>query len=198
QIFDFNRIQTSDIVNYLEKISKEEAIEYEKDAFNIIAQKADGGMRDALSIYDQIISFSGNSVNYKNVIDNLNVLDYEYYFSMIDQFLKGDISNVMLTFNEILNQGFDARNFLSGLSSHFRNLLVSRDKITLTLMDVGENIKQRYLTQTAECGQDFLLNGLDLLNKADNQYNTSQNKRLHIEILLIQLCRLNEKKKNIQ
>ncbi len=195
QIFDFSRIQINDIVNYLERISKSEVVTYERDAFNIIAQKADGGMRDALSIYDQIVSCCGNSITYKDVIDNLNVLDYDYYFTLVENFISNNIGQTLLTYNDIINNGFDSRNFMVGLSSHFRDLLVARDAVTLQLLEVGENIRERYLHQTAESSEEFLLSGLEILSKADVTYGMSRNKRLHVEIALIQLCSITALKK---
>ncbi len=188
QIFDFNRIQINTIVRQLCRIDDREKITYEIDGFNIIAQKADGSMRDALSIYDQIVSFCGSNVRYKDVIENLNVLDYEYYFRLVDLFLDNNYTQSLLIFNEVLNHGFDARNFLSGLSSHLRDLLISRDKITLPLLEVGDSIRERYYSQTALCSAEFLIRCMEIVTAADYQYNASRNKRLHVELALIQLC----------
>lgn len=196
QIYDFSRIQIKDSTNYLEKIAKNENISYEIDALNIIAQKADGGMRDALSIFDQIVSYCGNSITYKDVIENLNVLDYDYYFTLVDHFLNNNVSSTLLVFNEILNKGFDPRNFITGISSHFRDLLVCRDKETLQLLEVGENTKAKYLQQTSCCSLEFILSSLDILNKCDIGFSSSRNKRLHIELSLIMLCNIIAVKKN--
>ncbi|MFP4025069.1 MAG: DNA polymerase III subunit gamma/tau [Thiohalospira sp.] len=195
QIFDFNRIKVDDTVQYLEHIAKNEKIDYETDALDVIAQKADGAMRDALSIFDQVVSFSGSNITYQNVIDNLNVLDYEYYFNLTDAFLKNEISNALLLFNEILDKGFDAHHFINGLSEHFRSLLVCRDNATLQLLEVGVNIRDRYKQQTASCQPDFLFQALEISNKCDVSYRLSRNKRLHVELAIIELCNITLEKK---
>ncbi len=197
QIFDFNRIQIKDTVEYLEYISKQEGVDYEVDAFNLIAQKADGAMRDALSIYDQVVSFSDNHVTYRKVIDNLNILDYEYYFSLTDAFLQEDVSKCLLLFDEILNKGFDAHNFVNGLSRHFRDLLVCKSQSTVQLLEVGQNIKEKYLEQSAKCNDSFIFEALGACNAADVSYRTSKNPRLHIELTLIKICNLGNEKKKI-
>jgi DNA polymerase III subunit gamma/tau len=196
QIYDFNRIQIEDAVSYIEKISKNEATEYELDGLNIIAQKADGSMRDALSIYDQIVSFSGGKVTYKNVIENLNVLDYDYYFRITDSFLKGNISESFLIFDEILTKGFDSHNFIVGLSKHFRDLLVCKDSSTLQLLEVGNNIKEKYKLQTSLCTPEFLFECLQLCGQSDINFRNSRNQRLHVELTLVQLCQALDKKKS--
>jgi DNA polymerase III subunit gamma/tau len=196
QIFDFNRIQIDDAVKYLEEISKNEGNEYEPDGLNIIAQKADGSLRDALSIFDQIISFSGGKVTYKNVIENLNVLDYEYYFRLVDDFLNADIAGSFLIFNEILNEGFDSHNFITGLSKHFRDLLVCNDASTLQLLEVGNNIKERYKQQSAKCSQEFVFECLNICNQCDINFRNARNQRLHVELALVQLCQVMDKKKS--
>ncbi|MFO7830009.1 MAG: DNA polymerase III subunit gamma/tau [Bacteroidales bacterium] len=197
QIFDFNRIKVDDTVQYLEHIAKNEKINYETDALNIIAQKADGAMRDALSIFDQVISFSGSNITYQNVIDNLNVLDYDYYFNLTDTFLQNDMPKALLIFNEILDKGFDAHHFTNGLSEHFRNLLVCRDESTLQLLEVGANIRERYKQQTKNCNPEFLFRALEISNKCDISYRMSRNKRLHVELAIIELCNITlEKKKS--
>jgi len=196
QIYDFNRIQIEDSVSYIEKISKNEGTEYELDGLNIIAQKADGSMRDALSIYDQIVSFSGGKVTYKNVIENLNVLDYDYYFRITDAFLKGNISESFLIFDEILTKGFDAHNFIVGLSKHFRDLLVCKDISTLQLLEVGNNIKEKYKLQTSLCASEFLFECLQLCGQSDINFRNSRNQRLHVELTLVQLCQAADKKKS--
>ncbi|OFX85415.1 MAG: DNA polymerase III, subunit gamma and tau [Bacteroidetes bacterium GWF2_33_16] len=196
QIFDFNRIKIDDTVTYLEHIAKTEGIQYEVDAFNVIAQKADGAMRDALSIFDQVVSFSGDNITYQKVIENLNVLDYEYFFKLTDAFFKNDLSTSLLTFNEILEKGFDAHHFISGLSEHFRNLLVVKDEITLQLLEVGANIREKYKEQTRSITTDFLFSALEISNKCDLNYRISRNKRLHVELALIELCNITNEKKN--
>jgi DNA polymerase-3 subunit gamma/tau len=195
QIFDFNRIKVDDIAGHLEFVAGKEGINAEKEALNVIAQKADGAMRDALSIFDQIVSFSGKDITYQNVISNLNVLDYDYYFRLVDQFLKNEITNVLLTLNDILNHGFDGHHFITGLSNHLRDLLVSKDMVTVQLLEVGGEIKERYKNQASRCESGFLLDALQISNDCDLQYKTSQNKRLMVELALIRIAQLTEKKK---
>ena len=195
QIFDFNRIRVEDIANHLEFVAKNENIEAEKEGLNIIAQKADGAMRDALSIFDQIVSFSGKKITYQDVITNLNVLDYDYYFRLVDQFLKNEVANTLLTFNDILNNGFDGHHFITGLSSHLRELLVCKDAVTVQLLEVGGEIKERYKAQAQSCSSEFLLDALQISSECDLKYKTSQNKRLLIEIALIRIAQLTLKKK---
>jgi DNA polymerase III subunit gamma/tau len=199
QIFDFNRIKIQDIVDYLENIAKKESVVYETDALAVIAQKADGSMRDALSVFDQIASFSENHITYQNVIESLNILDYEYYFKLTDYFLKDDVAGSLVLFDEVLSKGFDAQNFINGLSHHFRDLLVCKAEKTLQLLEVGENIKVKYREQAEKCSDSFLFKGLEICNSADIAYKQSKNTRLHIEIALIQLCNQgSEKKKDSQ
>lgn len=195
QIFDFNRIGVADISSHLEFVAKSENVEVESEGLNIIAQKADGAMRDALSIFDQIVSFSGKSITYKDVISNLNVLDYDYYFKLVDQFLKNEVTDVMLTFNEILNHGFDGHHFITGLGSHLRDLLVCKDTVTVQLLDVGGEIKERYKQQAQAAPNDFLLKALEISNECDYHYKLSQNKRLLIELAIIRIAQLTLKKK---
>lgn len=197
QIYDFNRIKVEDAVNYLEKIAKNESVEYEADGLNIIAQKADGSMRDALSFYDQIVSYSGGKVTYKNVIENLNVLDYEYYFKITDAFLNCNITESFLIFDEILLKGFDPHNFIIGLSKHFRDLLVCKDISTLQLLEASNNIKERYKQQTALCPTDVLFEYLNLCGQCDINFRSARNQRLHVELSLVQLCRVTDKKKAV-
>jgi DNA polymerase-3 subunit gamma/tau len=205
QIFDFNRIRIEDIVGRLMYVANNEGITAAEEALHIIGQKADGALRDALSIFDQIVSLSGKSITYKDVIENLNVLDYEYYFKCIDAAMTGDISTVLLTFNEVLEKGFDGHNFISGLNSHLRDLLVSKDESTLRLLEATPAIKKRYVEQTVQCPVDFLFRALEIGSSCDLSYKTSKNPRLHIELSLIRLCRLmseseelSEKKKSDQ
>lgn len=190
QIFDFNRIRIEDIVGRLMYVAKNEGIAAEEEALHIISQKADGALRDALSIFDQIVSLSGKKITYKDVIENLNVLDYEYYFRTIDAALQGDVSTILMIFNEILEKGFDGHNFISGLSSHLRDLLVSKDEVTLKLLEATPVIKQRYLQQTRNCPEEFLFKALEFGSACDVSYKSSKNPRLHVELYLIRLCRL--------
>ncbi len=191
QIFDFNRIQIEDIANHLAFIANSENITAEKDALHIIAQKADGALRDACSIFDQIVSFAGNNLTYKDVIDNLNILDYDYYFKVTDAILSQNISSSLLLFNEILNNGFDGHNFVAGMGDHFRNLLVSKDSETIQLLEVGANIRDKYKEQSGNCSLALLIKGLAILNKTDINYKSSKNHRLQVELSLMQLCSLN-------
>ena len=190
QIFDFNRIRIEDIVDRLMYVAKNEGITAAEEALHIIAQKADGALRDALSIFDQIVSLSGKTITYKDVIENLNILDYEYYFKAVDAALTGDVSSVLLTFNEVLEKGFDGHNFISGLNSHLRDLLVSKDESTLRLLEATPAIKKRYMEQTGKCPVDFLFKSLEIGNNCDLNYKSSKNPRLHIELSLIRLCML--------
>jgi len=190
QIFDFNRIRIEDIVERLMYVAKNEGITAAEEALHIIGQKADGALRDALSIFDQIVSLSGKTVTYKDVIENLNVLDYEYYFKCVDAALIGDVSSVLLTFSEVLEKGFDGHNFISGLNSHLRDLLVSKDESTLRLLEATSAIKKRYLLQTDKCPVEFLFKALEIGNNCDLTYKSSKNPRLHVELSLIRLCRL--------
>jgi DNA polymerase-3 subunit gamma/tau len=187
QIFDFHRIQVDDIVKHLQGIALKEGITADEKALHIISQKADGALRDALSIFDQIVSFSNNHVSYQAVLDNLNVLDYDFYFKIIDFSLAQNIGGNLLIYNEILSKGFDGSQFILGLSEHLRNLLVCKDPSTVTLLEVPEEIKEKYLTQSRGCSQDFLLLGLDLLRDADMHFKGSKNKRLSVEICLMKL-----------
>lgn len=190
QIFDFNRIRIEDIVGRLTYVAKNEGIDASEEALHVIGQKADGALRDALSIFDQIVSLSGKKIEYKDVIENLNVLDYEYYFKTIDGALEGDVSSVLMTFNEVLEKGFDGHNFISGLNSHLRDLLVSKDASTVRLLEATPAIKQKYLKQTERCPVDFLFKALEIGTNCDLSYKSSKNQRLHIELSLIRLCRI--------
>ena len=190
QIYDFNRITVDDIVQHLAYVAQNEGVVAEPEALNVIAVKADGGMRDALSIFDQTVSFTGGNLTYKNVIDNLNVLDYEYYFHLTDLFLEGKVSDALLLFNDVLVKGFDGNHFMTGLASHFRDLLVSRDDSTLTLLQVGASIRQRYQEQAHKCPLPFLYKAMKLCNDCDLNFKASRNKRLLVELTLIQLAQL--------
>lgn len=197
QIYDFNRIGVNDIVGQLQYVAKSENVEAEEEALNIIAMKADGGMRDALSIFDQVSSFGNGKISYQNVIDNLNVLDYDYYFKLTDAFLSGDLSKALLLFNDILNQGFEGQHFITGLSAHFRDLLVCKDPVTLTLLEVGAGIRTKYKEQAAQCPQEFLFTAIKISNDCDLDYKESRNKRLLIELALIRITQLSDSKKKI-
>ena len=190
QIYDFNRISVEDTVNHLSYVASKEGITAEPEALNVIAMKADGGMRDALSIFDQVVSFTGGNITYKSVIDNLNVLDYEYYFRLTDCFLENKVSDALLLFNDILNKGFDGSHFITGLSSHFRDLLVGKDPVTLPLLEVGASIRQRYQEQAQKCPLPFLYRAMKLCNECDLNYRISKNKRLLVELTLIQVAQL--------
>ncbi len=198
QIYDFNRITVSDTVKHLQMVAEKEGVTVDANALNVVAQKSDGGMRDALSIFDQLVSFCGNNITYQGVIDNLNVLDYEYYFRLVEAFQINDVSQSLLIFNEILNKGFDAHHFITGLSSHLRDVLVSKDPQTVALLEVGADIGERYKTQAQVCTPDFLFQALKVSNDCDLDYRQSKNKRLLVELALIRLCQLtDEKKKSI-
>ena len=192
QIFDFNRIRTDDMVKHLGKIAKEEGVKAEPDALHIIAQKADGALRDALSMFDRISIFSNRKIQYEDVVQNLNILDYDYFFKLTDFFLAEDTSDALLTYNMILQKGFDGENFLEGLSDHFRELLVAKDPATHVLMDFSENIQKRYLEQAEYTSSSFLISALAILNEAQIQYKNSRNKRLGVELALIKLCHLHQ------
>ena len=191
QIFDFNRIRVEDIVARLSFVAGSESVKTEEEALHVIALKADGALRDALSIFDQIVSFSGKTITYIDVINNLNVLDYEYYFRSVDAALEGNVSKILMIFNEILEKGFDGHNYVSGLNSHLRDLLVSKDKVTLRLLEATQSVKQRYLQQAENCPVEFLFRALETGTNCDLAYKNSKNQRLHVELALIRLCRLN-------
>lgn len=195
QIFDFNRIKISDISGHLANVARKESVGIEAEALNVVAQKADGAMRDALSIFDQIVSFSGKSITYKDVISNLNVLDYDYYFRIVDLLLTNEISGSLMLFNEILDHGFDGHHFITGLSSHFRDVMVSKDPVTIQLLEVGGEIREKYKVQAQRCDSDFLVGALQIANECDLQYKASQNKRLLVELALIKIAQLTLKKK---
>ena len=190
QIYDFSRISVTDTVEHLQGVAQKEGIDVEPEALTVIAQKADGGMRDALSIFDQVTSFSNGHITYKSVIENLNVLDYEYYFKLTDYILENKVSECMLLFNDVLKKGFDGNHFITGLSSHFRDLLVSRDEQTLQLLEVGASIRERYKAQAQKCEQKFLYKAMKLCNDCDLNYRQSKNKRLLVELTLIQLAQI--------
>ncbi|WP_354431601.1 MULTISPECIES: DNA polymerase III subunit gamma/tau [unclassified Mucilaginibacter] len=190
QIFDFNRIRVDDMAGHLAGIAQKENIAYENDGLHIIAQKADGGLRDALSMFDQIVSFSGGNVTYRSVIDNLNILDYDYYFNVTDKLLSEDSAQSLLLFDEILGKGFDGAHFISGLSEHFRNLLVGKDASTIKLLEVSETIKARYLQQSQAASVSFLLSAMNIANQCDISYKLSKNQRLQVELALLKMSNL--------
>ncbi|MHA6280968.1 DNA polymerase III subunit gamma/tau [Salinimicrobium sp. CAU 1759] len=199
QIFDFKRITVKDAKDYLGYIAQQEGVEAEDDALHIIAQKADGAMRDALSIYDRVVSFSGKNLTRQAVTENLNVLDYDTYISATDLILKNDIPQLLLLFNEILSHGFDGHHFIAGLASHFRDLLVCKDTKTINLLEVGDNTKALYHQQSQQAPSGFLLKGIELANECDLQYKSSRNQRLLVELCLMQLASItfsDEKKKD--
>jgi DNA polymerase-3 subunit gamma/tau len=194
QTYDFNRITIADTVAHLTHVAQEEGITAEPQALAVIAQKADGAMRDALSIFDQIVSFTGKNITYKDVIANLNVLDYDYYFKIVDMFLQDDISGLLLTYNDILNHGFEGLHFITGLNSHMRDLLVCKDAITAQLLEVDGEIRNKYTAQAANCEAWFLVEALKIGTEVDLQYKASQNKRLLVELALIRMAQLLKKK----
>ncbi|NVO03687.1 MAG: DNA polymerase III subunit gamma/tau [Bacteroidetes bacterium] len=192
QIFDFKRITIEDIAKHLAFVAESETITADSDALHIIAQKADGALRDALSMFDQIVSFAGDNVSYNSVIENLNVLDYEYYFKITDFIYENNISDTLLLVNEIFDKGFDGHHFINGLSEHIRNLLVCKDTATIKLLEVGASIKDKYKDQSQKCPQSLLINLLEISNKADYQYKSISNKRFFVELALLQMCSLSQ------
>lgn len=192
QVYDFNRMEVSDIINHLKSVAASEGIAYEEEALGIIAQKADGGMRDALSIFDQIVSFTEGNITYDQVIKSLNVLDFESFYKVVDLIIDKKIPELMLALNDILQKGFSAQHFMSGLASHFRELLVAGDERTLTLIEASENVRQRYSEQAKRCKPAFLYRALKICNDCDMNYRTSRNKRLLVEIALIELAQATE------
>lgn len=188
QIYDFNRMEVPDIVNHLKGVAKKEGIGYEDEALGVIARKADGGMRDALSMFDQAASFSEGNITYQKVIEDLGVLDYDHYFAIVDNMLKGDIPSIMVRLANVLGKGFDGGSFMAGLASHLRDLLMCRDNRTLPLLDVSDGVRKRYQEQAARCEPKFLYRALKLCNDCDLNYRPARNKRLLIEITLIQVA----------
>jgi DNA polymerase-3 subunit gamma/tau len=188
QIYDFSRISLSDTVDHLRYVAEQENVQAEDEALNVIAQKADGGMRDALSIFDQVVSFTGGNITYKAVIENLNVLDYEYYFRLTENILSEDVVESWLTLNEVLNKGFDGQSFLTGLASHFRDLLLCKDQRTAQLFEVGSSIRDRYIQLAQRCETDFLYKAIEWVNDCDMKYRLSRNKRLLMDLLFVYLC----------
>ena len=190
QIYDFNRITINDTVAHLQYVAKNEGVEAEDMALNVIAQKADGAMRDALSIFDQVVSFCGNKITYQGVISNLNVLDYDYYFRLVDALLQNRVPEALMIFDEVLSKGFEGQHFVGGLSSHLRDLMVSRDEMTLPLLEVGESIAERYKEQSKRCELWWLYKALEYANDCDLAYRASRNKRLLVEVMLIRVAGL--------
>lgn len=192
QVYDFNRMEVSDIINHLKGVATAEGIKYEEEALGVIAQKADGGMRDALSIFDQIVSFTEGNITYDQVIKSLNVLDFESFYKVVDLIIDKKIPELMLELNDILKKGFSAQHFIGGLASHFRELLVAGDERTLALIEASENVRQRYGEQAKRCKPGFLYRALKICNDCDINYRTSRNKRLLVEIALIELAQATE------
>ena len=190
QVYDFNRITVPDTIAYLQSVADKEGIKAEEEALNVVAQKADGGMRDALSIFDQLVAFCGNEITYERTIEVLNVLNSDYYFRLVDSALRHDVTEALLIFNEVLNKGFNAANFVTGFAQHLRDVLVSKDPQTLPLLESSEAIKQRYAQQAQQCAPVWLFQSLDILNTCDINYRTARNKRLTVELALVKLCQL--------
>lgn len=198
QIFDFNRINVDDIVNRLVWVAGNEGVRAEHEALHVIATKADGALRDALSIFDQIVSFSGREIKYADVIGNLNVLDYEYFFKIVDAAVVGDIPAVLITYNEILSKGFDGYNFMAGLNNHLRDLLVSRDDATVKLLETSPSVRQHYREQAVKSSLQFLYNALEIGSQCMLNFKSSKNQRLHVELALLRMCQLSGETVEIQ
>ena len=190
QVYDFNRITVPDTIAYLQSVAAKEGITADEEALNVVAQKADGGMRDALSIFDQLVAFCGNHITYERTIEVLNVLNVDYYFRLVDSALRHDVTAALLLFNEVLNHGFNAANFITGLAQHLRDILVSKDPQTLPLLETSDSIKQRYAEQAQHCAPVWLFQALDILNTCDINYRTARNKRLTVELALVKLTQL--------
>ncbi len=193
QIYDFNRIKVQDITRHLMGIAEKEGVAAEEEALHLIAQKADGALRDALSLFDLMVTFSSEKkVTYKDVVSHLHILDYDQYFQLIEMAAKKDTSGMLLAFDEILRKGFDPHNFLIGLAEHIRNLMVSKDPATASLLDVPENTAEKFRAQSVNLDHAFLLSALNILNQADIHYKSSRNTRLHLELTLMKLAHLND------
>ena len=190
QVYDFNRITVQDTIAYLQKVAASEGVTADEGALNVVAQKADGGMRDALSIFDQLVAFCGNNITYERTIEVLNVLNADYYFKLVEQALQHDVKGALLLLNEVLNHGFDAGLFITGLAQHLRDVLVSKDPQTITLLETGDAIRQRYAAQAQLCAPVWIFQALDILNTCDINYRTAKNKRLTVELALIKLTQL--------
>lgn len=196
QIYDFNRMEVNDIVNHLKHVAQNENISYEEEALAVIARKADGGMRDSLSIFDQVASYCNGNITYAQTIENLNVLDYDYYFEITDQLLQKDIPQSLLTLGKILSKGFEGNHFMGGLAAHLRDVLMSKDPQTLPLLEVPESVRERYAQQAQRCTPIFLYAALKLCNDCDLNYRAARNKRLLVELTLIQVAQLLEQDEN--
>ena len=192
QVYDFSRITVADTIHHLQYVAKQEGVTVSEEALNVVAQKADGGMRDALSIFDQLVSFCGTTISYEQAIEVLNVLDTDYYFRLVDAALAGGVSSALLLLNEVLQKGFDAGHFVTGMAQHLRDVLVSKDAATAQLLETSETIRQHYQEQAQRCNAKWLFNALDVMNTCDINYRTAKNKRLTVELALIKLCRLVE------
>lgn len=192
QVFDFHRIRIEDAVKQLKNICQKEGITAEEEALHVIGKKADGAMRDALSIFDRIVSYSGNNITYADVISNLNILDYDYYFKATNLLLSGNLAGALLLFDEILNNGFEAQHFLQGFSEHIRNLMVCKHPDTLKLLEVAPNVANKFAQQSNACTSTWLLNALNMLHQTDFNYKLSKNQRLHVELALMKLCNLQQ------
>ena len=190
QVFDFARITIADIVGHLQYVAAQEGVQVTEEALNVVAQKADGGMRDALSIFDQLVTFCGGNITYEQTINVLNVLDTEYYFRLVDAALQGKIPEALLLFDEVLSKGFDAGHFVSGFTSHLRNVLVSKDAATVVLLEVSESVRQHYAEQAGRCAAPWILRALEVMGQCDINYRTARNKRLTVELALVKLCSL--------
>jgi DNA polymerase-3 subunit gamma/tau len=187
QIFDFKRITVKDAKEHLAEVAESQGVKFEDDALHIIAQKADGAMRDALSIFDRVVSFCGNNLTRQAVTENLNVLDYETYINITDLIIENKIPELLLAYNEILSKGFDGHHFIAGLASHFRDLLVCKTPTTISLLEVGEQAQKLYEIQSQKASQEFLLKGIEIANDCDLKYKVSQNQRLLVELCMMQL-----------
>jgi DNA polymerase-3 subunit gamma/tau len=192
QVYDFSRITVADTIHHLQYVASKEGINASEEALNVVAQKADGGMRDALSIFDQLVSFCGSNISYEQAIEVLNVLNTEYYFQLVDAALNSNVTASLLLLNEVLQKGFDAGHFVTGFAQHLRDVLVSKDPATIMLLETSDSIRQHYHTQAQTCGAKWLFNALDVMNTCDIQYRTAKNKRLTVELALVKLCRLME------
>ena len=195
QIYDFNRIRVEDTVEYLKFIAGQEQVTYDDESLHIIARKADGGMRDALSMYDKVVSFCGSNLTADKVAETLNVLDYDTYFTVTDRILEGDYTATLLLFDEVLRKGFSGQTFIGGLNAHLRDLLMCKNPQTIPLLEVTGSVAERYKTQAARCPVPLLFEGIDLLTSVDASLRTATNQRLHIELGLMKLCGLGQKKK---
>ena len=192
QVYDFSRITVADTIHHLQYVAKQEGVNATEEALNVVAQKADGGMRDALSIFDQLVSFCGTNISYEQAIEVLNVLDTDYYFRLVEAALAGNVSGALLLLNQVLQKGFDAGNFVTGFAQHLRDVLVSKDAATIQLLETSDAIRQHYQQQAQQCAAKWLFNALDVMNTCDVQYRTAKNKRLTVELALVKLCRLME------